>query len=79
MPTSVRWSASSRPASHAPCVSIPGAMGLILTATAGLCLWIVLWSIGVKALDGMILVLLIVVLSVAVKMLSAYLPGQRSE
>jgi hypothetical protein len=54
-------------------------MPLAAAITFALCLWIVLWSIGVKALDGMILVLLIVVLSVAVKMLSAYLPGQRSE
>jgi hypothetical protein len=54
-------------------------MRLAAAATFALCLWIVLWSIGTKALDGMILVLLIVILAVAVKMLSAYLPSQSRE
>jgi hypothetical protein len=54
-------------------------MRLAASITFALCLWIVLWSIGAKALDGMILVLLIAVVSVAVKMLSAYLPGHRGE
>jgi hypothetical protein len=53
---------------------------LLATATtAALCLWIVLWSIGVKALDGMILVLLIVVVAAGIKILSVYLPSHRSE
>jgi hypothetical protein len=50
-------------------------MGLAAAATFALCIWIAMWSVGVKALDGMILVLLIVVLAVAVKMLAAFLPG----
>jgi hypothetical protein len=53
-------------------------MKLAFTATSALCIWIILWSIGAKALDGMILVLLIVVIAAAIKTLSAYLPSQRS-
>jgi hypothetical protein len=30
-------------------------MGLILTATAGLCLWIVLWSLGIKGFDAILI------------------------
>jgi hypothetical protein len=51
---------------------------LAAAVTFSLCLWVVLWSIGVKALDGMILVLLIVVIAAGIKILSGYLPGQRS-
>ena len=54
-------------------------MLLAFATTIALCIWIILWSIGVKALDGMILVLLIVVVAAAIKMLSAYLPSQRAE
>ena len=54
-------------------------MGLAAAATFALCIWIALWSIGVKALDGMILVLLIVILAVAAKMLAAHLPSQSRE
>lgn len=48
-----------------------------LTATLSLSLWIVLWSIGVKAVDGFLLVLLFVVVAVGVKVLLQYLPTAR--
>ena len=53
-------------------------MYLAAAATFALCLWIVLWAIGVKALDGMLLVLLIVVVAAGIKILSVYLPSQRA-
>jgi hypothetical protein len=53
-------------------------MKLAFTATSALCIWIILWSIGAKALDGMILVLLIVVIAAAVKTIAGFLPSQRS-
>ena len=46
-------------------------------ATLAVALWIVLWSIGVKAFDGFLLVLLIVVVAAGVKVLSQYLPSNR--
>ena len=53
-------------------------MGLAATITFSLCLWVALWAIGVKALDGMLLALAIIVVAAGIKLLSAYLPSQRS-
>jgi hypothetical protein len=30
-------------------------MGLILTMTAGLCIWIVLWALGIKGFDAFLI------------------------
>jgi len=48
-----------------------------LTATFALGLWIVLWSIGVKAVDGFLLVLLLVVVAAGVRVVLQYLPTSR--
>jgi len=53
-------------------------MGLILTATAGLVVWIVLWALGVKSFDAFILSLTIILVGVALKILTGYLPGRRT-
>jgi hypothetical protein len=53
-------------------------MGLAATITFSLCLWVALWSIGVKALDGMLLALAIIVVAAGIKMLTAFMPGHRS-
>jgi hypothetical protein len=52
-------------------------MGLILTATAGLCLWIVLWAINIKGLDGMLIVIVMVLVAIGLRNLSSLLPGRR--
>jgi hypothetical protein len=53
-------------------------MGLILSATAGLCAWIVLWAvIGSSGFDAMLLVVGIVLLAIAVRTLLPFLPGRR--
>jgi hypothetical protein len=52
-------------------------MGLILTATAGLCLWIVLWALGTSGFDGMLIVIAAVLVAVAVRNLIPFLPGRR--
>jgi hypothetical protein len=52
-------------------------MALILTATAGLCVWIVLWALGVKGFDGFMITVLMVVIAVAIRQLIPYLPGRR--
>jgi hypothetical protein len=46
-------------------------------ATFSLAVWIVLWSIGVKAIDGFLLVLAVLVVAAGIKVLLQYLPTQR--
>jgi hypothetical protein len=52
-------------------------MGLILTATAGLSLWIVLWALNVSGFDAILIVVLMVLIAVAVRQLIPFLPGRR--
>jgi hypothetical protein len=53
-------------------------MGLILTLTTGLIVWIVLWALGAKGFDAFMLAALIVLVGASLKILSGYLPGRRS-
>ena len=52
-------------------------MGLILTATAGLSLWIVLWAINISGFDAILIVVLMVLVAIAVRQLLPFLPGRR--
>lgn len=52
-------------------------MGLILTLTSGLIVWVVLWALGAKGFDAFMLAALIVVVGASLKILSGYLPGRR--
>lgn len=52
-------------------------MGLILTATAGLCLWLILWSLNVSGFDAILIAVLMVLVAVAVRSLIPFLPGRR--
>jgi hypothetical protein len=54
-------------------------MGLILTTTAGLVLWIVLWAIGVKSFDAFMLTIGLIVLAATARMLLPSLPGNRRD
>ncbi len=54
-------------------------MGLILTGTAGLCLWIVLWALNVSGFDGILIGVLMVLGAIAVRQILPLLPGRRSE
>ena len=54
-------------------------MGFIFSVTAGLVVWIVLWSLGVKAIDAFMLTVLIVLLAAGARIVMPFLPGnQRS-
>jgi len=53
-------------------------MGLVLTVTAGLIVWIVLWALGVKGFDAFMLAAAIILVGASLKVLSGYLPGRRS-
>ena len=54
-------------------------MGLILTATAGLAVWIVLWALNVKGFDGFLITVLMVIVAIGVRNVIPYLPGRREQ
>jgi len=54
-------------------------MGIILAATAGLVIWIVMWSLEVKAIDAVLVTLVVIVVAQTVRMVLPYLPGNRHE
>jgi hypothetical protein len=53
-------------------------MGLVLTVTAGLVVWVVLWALGKTGFDAFILATLIIVAGATVRILAGYLPSRRS-
>jgi hypothetical protein len=54
-------------------------MGLVLTVTAGLIIWIVLWALGAKGFDSFMLATVIMLAGASVKILAGYLPGRRDQ
>ena len=52
-------------------------MGLILTATAGLCIWIVLWSLNISGFDSILIAIVMVLVAIGVRNLLPFLPGRR--
>jgi hypothetical protein len=52
-------------------------MGLILTGTAGLCLWIILWSLDVSGFDAILIAILLVLIAIGVRTVLPLLPGRR--
>ena len=55
------------------------AMGFILTALTGFVVWIVLWSLQVKAFDAFLLTVLILVVGITVRIITPFLPGSRDQ
>lgn len=54
-------------------------MGLIITATFGLCLWVVLWAIGfASGFDSILIGIALVLIAIGVRNLLPHLPGRRS-
>jgi hypothetical protein len=51
-------------------------MGILLTAIAGLVVWIVLWAIGVKSFDAFLIPLGLILLAGTLRILVPYLPGR---
>jgi hypothetical protein len=51
-------------------------MGVILTGTAGLGLWIVLWALGVSGFDSIMITIVMVLIAVGARNLLQYLPGR---
>jgi hypothetical protein len=54
-------------------------MGLVITGSAGLCLWIVLWSLGVSGFDAILIGIAMVLVALVVHNLLPFLPGRRDE
>ncbi len=52
-------------------------MGVVLTATAGLCIWIVIWALNVSGLDAIMITIVMVLVAVGVRNLLPFLPGRR--
>ncbi|HZO76534.1 MAG TPA: hypothetical protein VFB39_00720 [Solirubrobacteraceae bacterium] len=52
-------------------------MGLVLTATAALSVWIILWALGISAFDGIMVVAGILFLAYGLWNLLPFLPGRR--
>jgi hypothetical protein len=53
-------------------------MGLIITATAGLSIWIILWAIGAfGGFDSILIGIVMVLIAIGVRNLLPYLPGRR--
>jgi hypothetical protein len=52
-------------------------MGLVITATIGLCLWIIIWSLNVSGLDAIGLAIVMVLVAIGVRNLLPFLPGRR--
>jgi hypothetical protein len=50
-------------------------MGVIVATTVGLVVWIVLWSLGVKAFDSAILAAAIVLVVATMRIALRYVPG----
>jgi hypothetical protein len=53
-------------------------MGTVLTATAGLCLWIILWALGVSGFDGILIVVVLVLIALSLRTVLPNLTGRRS-
>jgi hypothetical protein len=53
-------------------------MGLVLAATFGLIVWIVLWALGAKGFDAFMIAAVIILIGATLKILTGYLPGRRS-
>jgi hypothetical protein len=52
-------------------------MGAILTITAGLIVWIVLWAIGAKGFDAFMITCVFLLLAGAARILMPFMPGSR--
>jgi hypothetical protein len=51
-------------------------MALTLWTTAALVIWLVLWSLGQKALDSFILAALIIIIGATLEILKRYMPNR---
>jgi hypothetical protein len=53
-------------------------MGLLVTTALSLALWIVLWAIGLKAFDGILIAGAIILIAASARIIAPFLPGNRA-
>jgi hypothetical protein len=54
-------------------------MGLLLSLTTGLIVWVVMWALGIKALDASFVLLALLIGAVVIRLVSPHLPGNRPD
>jgi Mn2+/Fe2+ NRAMP family transporter len=54
-------------------------MGVLLTLITGLVVWIVLWAMGARAFDAMLITMVMLVIAAAARLIVPYLPGNRRD
>ena len=54
-------------------------MGLLLTTTAGLVVWIVLWALGIKGFDAFMITAALILIGATMRILLPFLPGSSRE
>jgi hypothetical protein len=52
-------------------------MGLVLTTTAGLCIWIIIWALNVSGLDAVMTAIVMVLIAIGVRNLLPFPPCRR--
>ena len=51
-------------------------MGLVVATTVGLVIWIVMWALGIKALDAFMITVLLVLLGATMRIIAPVPAGQ---
>jgi hypothetical protein len=54
-------------------------MGLIITATAGLCLWIILWALNMSGFDAILIAIVMVLVAIGVRNVLPHLTSRRDK
>jgi hypothetical protein len=54
-------------------------MGVLLTLIAGLVVWVVLWALGARAFDAILVTAVMLVIAAATRLVVPYLPGNRRD
>jgi hypothetical protein len=52
-------------------------MGLVVATTFGLVIWLVMWALGVKAIDAFMITVVVVLVGATVRIIAPSLPGNR--
>jgi hypothetical protein len=52
-------------------------MGLVVATTFGLVIWLVMWALGVKAIDAFMITVVLVLVGATARIIAPYLPGNR--
>jgi hypothetical protein len=52
-------------------------MPLAIASTVAICLWVVLWSIGIGGFDGLLVSILVVLIVGGIRALGAFMPNRR--